>query len=166
MDGLAKIDRDELVRRMRQDFEQTLRAVADAVNDAPDGHLIDGSEERVRDLLGDFRTRSFHDGLRSFRAWPRRPFLEAGQSVGRCRWEAHAAQQAMLGVSPGTGRSPERVTTMTGRGGHGPEHDRGGGGLTVAGGPCGPFGGMAARRRRGQGIKEARHERCVHGGLS
>ena len=32
MDGLAKIDRDELVQRMREDFEQTLRAVADAVN--------------------------------------------------------------------------------------------------------------------------------------
>ena len=59
MDGLAKIDRDELVRRMRQDFERTMREVADAVNDAPDGHLIDGSEERVRDLLGEFRTRSF-----------------------------------------------------------------------------------------------------------
>lgn len=59
MDGLAKIDRDELVRRMREDFEKTMRQVADAVNDAPDGHLIDGSEERVRDLLGDFRQRSF-----------------------------------------------------------------------------------------------------------
>jgi hypothetical protein len=59
MDGLAKIDRDELVRRMREDFERTMREVADAVNDAPDGHLIDGSEERVRDLLGEFRTRSF-----------------------------------------------------------------------------------------------------------
>ena len=59
MDGLAKIDREELVRRMRQDFERTMREVADAVNDAPDGHLIDGSEERVRDLLGDFRQRSF-----------------------------------------------------------------------------------------------------------
>ena len=59
MDGLGKIDRDELVRRMRADFEETLRQVADAVNDAPDGHLIDGSEERVRDLLGEFRRRSF-----------------------------------------------------------------------------------------------------------
>lgn len=59
MDGLAKIDRDELVRRMREDFEKTMRQVADAVNDAPDGHLIDGSEERVRDLLGEFRQRSF-----------------------------------------------------------------------------------------------------------
>jgi hypothetical protein len=59
MDRLAKMDRDELVRRMRADFEQTMRQVADAVNAAPDGHLIDGSEEQVRDLLGEFRRRSF-----------------------------------------------------------------------------------------------------------
>ncbi len=59
MDGLARLDCDELVRRMREDFERTMREVADAVNDAPDGHLIDGSEERVRDLLGEFRRRSF-----------------------------------------------------------------------------------------------------------
>lgn len=59
MDGLAKIDRDELVRRMREDFERTMSEVAAAVNAAPDGHLIDGSEERVRDVLGEFRRRSF-----------------------------------------------------------------------------------------------------------
>lgn len=59
MDRLSKLDRDELVRRMREDFERTMRQVADAVNDAPDGHLIDGSEEQVRDLLGDFRRRAF-----------------------------------------------------------------------------------------------------------
>ena len=59
MDRLLKLDRDELVRRMREDFERTMRQVADAVNDAPEGRLIDGSEERVRDLLGDFRRRAF-----------------------------------------------------------------------------------------------------------
>ena len=59
MDGLIKLNRDELVRRMREDFERTMLKVADAVNDAPDGHLIDGSEEQVRDLLGDFRRRAF-----------------------------------------------------------------------------------------------------------
>jgi hypothetical protein len=59
MDRLCKLDRDELVRRMREDFERTMLQVADAVNEAPDGHLIDGSEERVRDLLGDFRRRAF-----------------------------------------------------------------------------------------------------------
>jgi hypothetical protein len=59
MDGLQKMDRAELVRRMREDFEATMLKVADAVNAAPDGHLIDGSEEQVRDLLGDFRRRAF-----------------------------------------------------------------------------------------------------------
>ena len=59
MDGISKLNRDELVRRMREDFEATMLKVADAVNDAPDGHLIDGSEEQVRDLLGDFRRRAF-----------------------------------------------------------------------------------------------------------
>lgn len=59
MDRLSKLNRDELVRRMREDFERTMGQVADAVNEAPDGHLIDGSEERVRDLLGDFRRRAF-----------------------------------------------------------------------------------------------------------
>ena len=56
---MAKLDREELVRRMREDFERTMREVADAVNDAPDGHLIDGSEERVRDVLAEFRRRSY-----------------------------------------------------------------------------------------------------------
>jgi hypothetical protein len=59
MDRLNRLDREELVRRMREDFEQTILKVADAVNDAPDGHLIDGSEEQVRDLLGEFRRRTF-----------------------------------------------------------------------------------------------------------
>lgn len=59
MDRLSKLDRDELVLRMREDFERMVLQVADAVNDAPDGHLIDGSEEQVRDLLGEFRQRVF-----------------------------------------------------------------------------------------------------------
>ncbi len=63
MDGLAKLNRDELVRRMRVDFEQTLLSVADAVNAAPDGQLIDGSEEQVRDLLGEFRRRALETAV-------------------------------------------------------------------------------------------------------
>jgi hypothetical protein len=63
MDGLAKLNRDELVRRMRADFEQTLLSVADAVNAAPDGQLIDGSEEQVRDLLGEFRRRALETAV-------------------------------------------------------------------------------------------------------
>ncbi len=67
MDRLAKMDGDELVRRMRDDYERTMRQVADAVNAAPDGHLIDASEEQVRDLLGEFRAlEAMHQSHR----WP------------------------------------------------------------------------------------------------
>jgi len=59
MERLSQMNRDELVRRMREDFERTMLQVADAVNAASEGHLIDGSEEQVRDLLGDFRRRAF-----------------------------------------------------------------------------------------------------------
>ena len=55
MDRLAKIEKDELIRRMRTEFEKTMAEVTAAVNDAPDGHLIDGSDERCRDVLGEFR---------------------------------------------------------------------------------------------------------------
>ena len=47
MDRLAKVDGDALVRRLRDDFERTVREVAEAVNAAPDGHLIDGSENKA-----------------------------------------------------------------------------------------------------------------------
>ena len=55
MDRLSALDKDELIRRMRTEFERTMAEVARAVNEAPDGHLIDGSEERCRDVLGEFR---------------------------------------------------------------------------------------------------------------
>ena len=63
MDGLAKIDRDELVRRMREQFEAVMTEVTQAVNDAPDGHLIDGSEERCRDVLGEFRRAAYETAV-------------------------------------------------------------------------------------------------------
>lgn len=59
MDRLVKIDKDELVRRMRAKFEATMAKVTEAVNAAPDGHLIDGSDEACRDILGEFRQAAY-----------------------------------------------------------------------------------------------------------
>lgn len=59
MDRLSQIDKDELIRRMRAEFERTMAEVTQAVNEAPDGHLINGSEERCRDVLGEFRRRAY-----------------------------------------------------------------------------------------------------------
>ena len=63
MERLAKIEKEELVRRMRAEFERTMQEVTEAVNAAPDGHLIDGSEERARDALGEFRRRAYETAL-------------------------------------------------------------------------------------------------------
>jgi hypothetical protein len=55
MDRLPKFETEQLVERMRIEFEQLMKQVAQAVNDAPPGRVIVDSEEQVRDLLGEFR---------------------------------------------------------------------------------------------------------------
>jgi len=40
-----------------------LREVMQAVNQAPDGAWINGSENKVRDLIGEYRTRAFEKAL-------------------------------------------------------------------------------------------------------
>jgi hypothetical protein len=55
MDRLVRMDKDEYVRQMRQEMERILGQVAEAVNDAPDGKVISGSEMQVRDLMAELR---------------------------------------------------------------------------------------------------------------
>ena len=40
-----------------------LGQVADAINEAPPGHIISGSEEQVRDLFADLRQQAFETAL-------------------------------------------------------------------------------------------------------
>ena len=63
MDEVAKLSREEYVEGMRELFEQTMQRVADAINDAPGGQVIAASEEKVRDLFGEFRRRAYEVGL-------------------------------------------------------------------------------------------------------
>jgi len=48
---------------MRQEVEEMLGQVADAINNAPPGHIISGSEEKVRDLFADLRRRAYEKGV-------------------------------------------------------------------------------------------------------
>lgn len=63
MDPMPKLSRDEYVARMREKMEAMLGQIADAINDAPDGYIIAGSEEKVRDLFAEARTQAFELGL-------------------------------------------------------------------------------------------------------
>src|SRR5437868_1858287 len=55
MSAEPKLSRDEFIAQMRAKMEAMLGQVADAINDAPPGHIISGSEEQVRDLFADLR---------------------------------------------------------------------------------------------------------------
>lgn len=63
MESTPKLSRDEFIAQMRAKMEETLRRVADAINEAPPGHIISGSEEQVRDLFADLRQQTFEKGL-------------------------------------------------------------------------------------------------------
>jgi len=56
MDPLPPLTPETLLETLRGPFEELCRHVADVVNRAPTGHVLNHSEEPVRDLLADFRT--------------------------------------------------------------------------------------------------------------
>ena len=63
MESTPKLARDKFIALMRAQMEETLGRVADAINEAPPGHIIAGSEEQVRDLFADLRQQAFEKGL-------------------------------------------------------------------------------------------------------
>jgi hypothetical protein len=54
-----RVPPQEFADSMKQDMEQYLKEVMEAVNNAADGELIAGSEEQVRDIAGAMRQRIF-----------------------------------------------------------------------------------------------------------
>jgi hypothetical protein len=59
MESTPMLPRDEFIARMREKMDAVLGQVADAVNEAPPGQIISGSEEQVRDLFADLRKHAF-----------------------------------------------------------------------------------------------------------
>jgi hypothetical protein len=54
---------DKFVESMQQEMQQYLQSAMKAVNNAPDGDWIGGSEEQVRDLSADFRRQVFEKAV-------------------------------------------------------------------------------------------------------
>lgn len=63
MEPMPKMSREEYLAAMRKKMEEMLGQVADAINEAADGYIIAGSEEKVRDLFADMRRQAFETGL-------------------------------------------------------------------------------------------------------
>lgn len=54
---------ESFVQAIKAVTDQMLREVMRAVNDAPNGAWINASENQVRDLIGEYRTRVFEKAL-------------------------------------------------------------------------------------------------------
>jgi hypothetical protein len=54
---------EKLTASMQQEVQQYLQAVMEAVNGAPDGEWLAGSEEQVRNLSAEFRRQAFERAL-------------------------------------------------------------------------------------------------------
>jgi hypothetical protein len=63
MDPQPQLSADALLEQLRGKFETLCRQVADAVNQAPAGQVLNHSEEPVRDLLADFRLAVYQAAL-------------------------------------------------------------------------------------------------------
>ncbi len=63
MDRLLQMDRQKYLAEMRAELERVLGQVADAVNAAPDGKVINASEWEVHDLMQEFTRVAYEKAL-------------------------------------------------------------------------------------------------------
>ncbi|NLE36481.1 MAG: hypothetical protein GX621_00485 [Pirellulaceae bacterium] len=59
METSPRVSPQQFAESMKQEFEEFAKGVMEAVNDAPDGQWIAGSEEQVRDLCAAMRRKVF-----------------------------------------------------------------------------------------------------------
>src|ERR1039458_4313499 len=63
MSQSPRVPPEQFVESMREEVEQYLTQVMEAVNQAPDGAWISGSEEQVRDIAAAMRQRIFEQAV-------------------------------------------------------------------------------------------------------
>lgn len=64
-DRTAKVDREALRAQLLAEFEATIEAVADSIDNARDGYWIDDSEEASRVALDRLKQKVYQAGLQA-----------------------------------------------------------------------------------------------------
>jgi hypothetical protein len=88
MDTTPRVLPQQFADAMKQEMEQYSKEVMEAVNEAPDGEWIAGSEERVRDLTAEMRRRVFEKAVQqridaAEAAFPPSAPCDHGKAVGQ-----------------------------------------------------------------------------------
>ena len=63
MSESPKVPPEQFAETMREEVEQYLKQIMEAVNQAPDGAWISGSEEQVRDISAAMRQRIYEQAV-------------------------------------------------------------------------------------------------------
>jgi hypothetical protein len=63
MDRLLTMDKDQFIREMLEEATRVFGRVADAVNNAPTGSVINASEMQVRDAMRELRKKAFEKAV-------------------------------------------------------------------------------------------------------
>jgi hypothetical protein len=63
MEGLSQLDKVEFEARMQAECRRIMGLIADAVNQAPTGNVISGSEMQVRDLMAELRQKAYQTAV-------------------------------------------------------------------------------------------------------
>jgi hypothetical protein len=63
MERLLTMDKEQFIAQMQDEVRRILGRVADAVNNAPTGNVISGSEIDVRDAMAELRERVFEKAV-------------------------------------------------------------------------------------------------------
>jgi len=95
MERLLTMDKEQFIAEMQAEVRQILGRVADAVNSAPTGNVIGGSEMAVREAMAELRQRVFEKAVQK-----RIDSTESSFSPSAGR---HGPLQAEQGPSPADG---------------------------------------------------------------
>jgi hypothetical protein len=122
MESTTRLSRDEYIDLMRKVMEEALGKVADAINEAPPGHVISASEEKVRDLFGDLRRRAYERGVQmrldaAEAAFP--PSKGPGHRPGQAQQGAAGLHRSAREVDQAKRRTPRDAGTRGGARGEG-----------------------------------------------
>jgi hypothetical protein len=82
MERLLTMDGQEYVSRMQAECRRVMERIADAVNAAPSGNVINGSELEVRDLMAELRRKAFEVAVQMRIDSTESSFSPSGRRVG------------------------------------------------------------------------------------
>jgi hypothetical protein len=87
MDRLIQMDREQFIDAVLPEVRRIVGEVADAVNAAPDGKLINASEEKVRDLMSQLRQLTYERAVQMRIDSTESSFSPSGRHFGQADGE-------------------------------------------------------------------------------